>query len=212
MKKEIEAAPVCVFRDEKHEQKTKQELDNSKQAMQKILNEWLALGLGPCMGLNDLILRPRAIFDRAVNDMIKVPELSGPFKMDKTKYRDSLSIPDPSALFDACKKALQLPYCGMYGIFIVNDDLVEIDEEEAAGLIDSQSIYLSDPAKIELVEDLIKLCELMNKVNLKLPEELLSPDPETNGFFRDRFLLTQKSYPGPFSVSLNPAFLRTLIR
>lgn len=127
--KKNNVTPVKVYFNPDFEDKTIKDLQISKDAMQKILNEWLALGLGPCMGLNDLILRPRAVFDRAVNDMIKVPELSGPFKMDKMKYRDTLSIPDPSALFDACKKALQLPYCAMYGIFIVNDDLVEIDAE-----------------------------------------------------------------------------------
>jgi len=40
MKKEIEAAPVCVFRDEKHEQKTKQELEAAKLLMQQLLDEW----------------------------------------------------------------------------------------------------------------------------------------------------------------------------
>jgi len=83
----------------------------SRDAMQKILNEWLALELGPCMGLNDLILRPHAVYEKALITQ---------------KYK---AKPDPSSLYSACKKALQLPYCAMYGIFIVNDDLVEIDAE-----------------------------------------------------------------------------------
>jgi hypothetical protein len=87
----------------------KQEIETSKDFMQKILNEWLALGLGPCMGLNDLVLRPRAVFEKA------------------TKLRQNIN---PSILYDLCKLALTRPYCAMYGIFIVNDTQVEIDEQE----------------------------------------------------------------------------------
>ncbi len=178
---------IRVYRNIEHEERTKKELQISRDAMQKILNEWLFLEIGPCMGLNDLVLRPRAVFDRAVNDMIKVPELPGPFKMDKTKYRDTLSIPDPSALLDLCKKALQLPYCAMYGIFIVNDDQVEIDVEGANELIDSQSIYASGD-KVKLAEDLNKLVELLNSLNSRLNHELFdSANPIDNKFFLQKF-------------------------
>jgi hypothetical protein len=102
----------------------------SKNAMQKVLDEWLKLGLGPCMGLNDLVLRPRSVYDRAVDELIKVPQLSGPFKMNPAQYREQLVLPDPSGLYEACKKALQRPYCAMYGIFIVYDDKVKIDAEK----------------------------------------------------------------------------------
>jgi hypothetical protein len=49
--------------------------------MQRVLVEWLKLDIGPCMGLNDLVLRPRAVYNRAINEAIIVPEQSGPFKL-----------------------------------------------------------------------------------------------------------------------------------
>lgn len=178
---------IQVYRNTEYEEKVKKDLQISRDAMQKILNEWLILEIGPCMGLNDLVLRPRAVFDRAVNDMITVPQTSGPFKINPAQYKEQLVLPDPSALFDACKKALQLPYCAMYGIFIVNDFVVEIDKEGASELIDSQSIYASGD-KVELAEDLTKFVELFNSLNVRLNQELFnSADPISNKFFLQKF-------------------------
>jgi hypothetical protein len=195
-----------IYRNVEFEERTKKELQISREAMQNILNEWLILEIGPCMGLNDLVLRPRAVFDRAVNNMIKVPELSGPFKMDKSKFRDTLSIPDPSALFDACKKALQLPYCAMYGIFIVNDFIVEIDKEGANELIESQNVYISTSEQKQLAADILEYIRLTNSLNEKLG--LLNGIPAENQFFRGKFLITQKSFPGPYELALIPDKLR----
>ncbi|MFA5298830.1 MAG: hypothetical protein WC389_11550 [Lutibacter sp.] len=178
---------IQVFRNTEYEEKVKKDLQISRDAMQKILNEWLILEIGPCMGLNDLVLRPRAVFDRAINDMITVPQTSGPFKINPAQYKEQLVLPDPSALFDACKKALQLPYCAMYGIFIVNDFIVEIDKEGANELIDSQSIYASGD-KVKLAEDLTKFVELFNSLNSRLNYELFdSGNPVANSFFRGLF-------------------------
>jgi hypothetical protein len=85
----------------------------SREAMQKLLDEWMKLGLGPCMGLNDLIIRPKTVYDRAV--------------------KDASIRPDPSGLLKARNKALRLPYCAMEGIFIENYDEVTLNVE---GLMD----------------------------------------------------------------------------
>jgi len=177
-----------VYRNIEFEEKTKKDLEISRAAMQTVLTEWLRLGLGPCMGLNDLVLRPRAVYDRAVNEAIKVPELSGPFKMNPTQYRDQLVLPDPSALYNACKQALTLPYCAMYGIFIVNDDTVELDQEAASDLINSQSIYATTPEMKKIAEDLQTFLNLFNSLNSRLNQELFSSgNPTCNAFFRGKF-------------------------
>lgn len=179
---------IQVYRNTEYEEKVKKDLQISRDAMQNILNEWLILEIGPCMGLNDLVLRPRAVFDRAVNDMITVPQTSGPFKINPAQYKEQLVLPDPSALFDACKKALQLPYCAMYGIFIVNDFIVEIDKEASNELINSQSIYTSTPDKIKLAEDLQTWIKLTNSLNIRLNHELFdSANPIDNKFFMQKF-------------------------
>lgn len=201
-----------VYRNNEFEEKTKKDLETSRAAMQNVLTEWLKLGLGPCMGLNDLVLRPRAVYDRAVNEAIKVPELSGPFKMNPAQYRDQLVLPDPSALYDACKQALRLPYCAMYGIFIVNDDTVELDQETANDLINSQTVYASDPAKIKRIDKVLAWIELTNSLNVDLSGDFLRPTPITNEFCRGRFKITDKTVNKvyQYEISIDPEFIKQL--
>ena len=201
-----------VYRNIEIEKKTVQDLETSRAAMQNVLNEWLRLGLGPCMGLNDLVLRPRAVYDRAVDEIIKIPELSGPFKMDPRQYRDQLVLPDPSALYDACKQALRLPYCAMHGIFIVNDDMVELDQETASDLINSQTLYASEPDKIKRIDKVLAWIELTNSLNADLSGDFLRPTPATTQFCRGRFKITDKTVKGvyQYEISVDPEFIKQL--
>jgi hypothetical protein len=209
MKKVKEFVPVRILRDEAHETRTRQEMEGSIQSLQLILDEWLSLGLGPCTdGINDLILRPRVMYDRAVSDMIKVPELSGPFKIDKAKYMDQLSLPDPSALYAACKKALQQPWCAVYGLWIVDDDKVLLNEEEAQNYIDSQSVYVRDPEKLAVAEKLTDFCRSFNELSEALRGEFTPPVFGWQAFFRGKFLLHQEDGTKPFTITVDPTFLR----
>jgi len=206
-----------VYRNIEFEKKTKADLETSRAAMQKVLGEWLKLEIGPCMGLNDLILMPRAVYDRAINESIKVPELSGPFKMNPAQYREQLVLPDPSALYEACKQALRLPYCAMYGIFLVNDDKVEIDEGGASGLINSQTVYASNPDQFKLIVDLQEFVRLANSINEKLKGNFLKPNPATVEFCRNRFILTdgylETGYGTiyTFAMKVDPEYLKELL-
>jgi hypothetical protein len=213
MKKE-NLTPVKVYSDPVHEAKTRIELEKARVSLQACLDIWNGLKLVPCNDIFALIMNPQTVYGNAVNQLAEPPVQPGRFQIAKSVYISTLDVPIPDNLYRAAKSARQLTYSAMPELWTVSESglNVVLDEAESGALIDSQSVYVSDPLKIELIADLTTLCELMNKVNLKLPEELLRPDLETNGFFRDKFLLTQKSYPGPFSVSLDPAFLRTLLR
>lgn len=211
MKKDT-VTPVRVYRDEANEAATRIELEKARNSLQVVLNKWLALGLGSCKDISDLILRPRILYDQAVNDLLKVPESEGPFKLDKNKYKDQLTLPDPSGLLEARNEALKQSYCTNSELWNLSGDRVVLNDWEAEYLIDSQSIYLSDPAKIQLAEDLKTLVDAMNKINLAMSGELLPPAPHVTQFCRGKFLLTQKSYPGPFEMSVDPEFLRSLIQ
>jgi hypothetical protein len=211
MEKTIDS-PVCVYRNRTFETTTEAELKLAQKALQKLLDKWMLLGLGPCKDISGLIMRPRIMYDQAVNDLLKVPESEGPFKLDKNKYKDQFTLPDPAELLEARNEALKLSFCASSELWNVSGDQVVLDEAEGQALIDSQSIYLSDPAKIELVENVTKLCELMNKVNSAMAGQLLPPEPHVSQFCMGKFLLTQKSYPGPYEMSVDPAFLKELIR
>jgi hypothetical protein len=205
---------IIIYRNPQFEEKTKEDLQTAKAAMQTVLDEWLNLGLGPCMGLNDLVLSPRAVYDKAINAAIKVPELSGPFKMKTAQYRDQLVLPDPSALYDACKQALRLPYTAMYGVFIVNDNVVELDQDGANDLINSQTLY-GTPKQGERIKKLQALIPIINEINIMLNGDLLRPCPATNQFFRGRFTLKEIYINGVYTYELadiDMNYLKELVR
>lgn len=204
--------PLIIYRDKDFEEKTKRELETSRDAMQRVLDEWLRLELGPCMGLNDLVLRPRAVYDRAVNEAIKVPEQSGPVKLNPVQYREQFIGPDPSALYIACKSALRLPYCAMYGLFIVNDDKVEMNEETTGELINNKTRYSSNPEKIKLIKKLQKWAELTNSLNADFSGTFIKPDPITTAFCRGRFKIIDNTVNGiyQYRISPDPDFLESL--
>lgn len=201
---------TVIYKDVEFEEKTKKDLQASLPAMQKVLTEWLDLKLGPCMGLNDLVLRPRAVYDKAVNDLIKVPEPAGPFRIDPTQYRGQLVLPDPSGLYAACKEALRFPFTAM-NIFIVADDKVELDADAVAELIDSRTIYATDPDKVKLAAVFNEYVSVTNKLNEMLQGDLLPTLPTTHLFFRNKFILSEKltgeSYI--FNIGVDTDFLRS---
>jgi hypothetical protein len=213
MKKEIEATPVCVYRNPEHEATTEAELKTAQKALQTVLDVWNSLKLVPCTDIYGLIMNPQKIYGDSVNKLAEPPVQAGRFQVSKSAYIQTLDIPLPEELYRAAKSARQQPFCaGNPELWNVSGDQVVLNYLEAEYLIDSQSIYLSDPAKIEKVENMIKLCEYMNKVNSDLSGELLPPTPYVNQFCQGKFLLTQKSYPGPYEMSVDPAFLRYLIQ
>jgi hypothetical protein len=201
-----------IFRDLLYEERTRQQLTTAKAAMQEILNNWLTLDLGPCFDLHELVFNPRAVYDRTVNRMIKVPETKGPFKMNPSQFREQLVLPDPSKLIKACNAALKVPYTSDPELWLVNGDIIELSEAESEALIDSQSIYLSDPIKIELVEEMIKLCELLNSLNSKTSGEMLPNSPASNEYFSGKFILRQEFDRSPFKISVSPDYLRQLVQ
>ena len=213
MKKEIEATPVCVYRNPEHEATTEAELKTAQKALQTVLDVWNSLKLVPCTDIYGLIMNPQKVYGDSVNKLAEPPVQAGRFQVSKSAYIQTLDIPLPEELYRAAKSARQQPFCaGNPELWNVSGDQVVLNDLEAEYLIDSQSIYLSDPAKIQLAEYLKTLVELMNKINLAMSGELLPPDPHVSQFCMGKFLLTQKSYPGPYEMSVDPAFLKELIR
>jgi len=212
MKKEIEAAPVCVFRDEKHEQKTKQELEAAKLLMQQLLDEWHNLKIGDVSDINELLMRPERVYKSAIDRLVTPPNFGGKFTINKAKFLEGLELPDPARLYMTAKATRQQPFCASSELWSVTENKVVLDETEGGALIDSQSIYASTPDKIEAVETVLQFCDKANKLNEIIGGQLLPPAPYINQFIMGKFLLTQKSYPGPYEMSPDPEFLRFLIQ
>ena len=188
----IDMKPVCVYRNEAHETKTRREMETCKTYMQAVADEWLALGIGDVTNINDLMMRPRPTFDNKVNAMIDVPKTDGKFAVKKSAYMDTLALPDPSALINACNIAKQQTWCGVPGLWDMDENKVVLNEDTAAQFIDSQSIYVSDPVKAEFVKDVNDLCALINKVNARTNGELINPmDMFLNRWAVGKFIIRQ---------------------
>jgi hypothetical protein len=212
MKTEIEGTPVCMFRDEKHEAKTKKDLETARLLMQSLYDQFLALDLGEYKDINELLMRPESVYRTLIDQLIMIPESKGRFAIDKERYKESLSLPDPSRLYDLAKTIRQKNYCAVPDLFEIDGKTVVLNKEVSTFYIEMQNLYLSDPAKIELVEEMIKLCELLNSLNSKTSGEMLPNTPASNEYFSGKFILHQEFDRSPFKISVSPDYLRQLVQ
>jgi hypothetical protein len=204
--KTTELTPVRVFRDENYEAKTKVELQSAKIALQKIVDTWNGLEIGPVTDLSSLVLNPEQAYKEALNKNIEVPVQPGKYQISKDVWIQTLSIPVPDLLYTSCRDARKNQYTMMPELWSIIEGEAILNESEAEVLTDSRSIYVNTPEKVKLAEDILRYIELTNLLSAKC--ELLSGSPSVNNFFIGKFHLTQKSYPGPFTLELIPDKLR----
>jgi hypothetical protein len=214
MKKEIETAPVKVYSDPVHEAKTRIELEKARVSLQACLDIWNGLNMVPCTDIFALIMNPQTVYGSAVNQLAEPPVQTGRFKISKEAYINTLEIPVPDSLYRAAREARKQTFCAMPELWTVSESglNVVLDETEGGALIDSQSIYLSDPDKITKVENVIKMVELMNIVNREMKGQFMPPSPHVYQFIDQMFTLTQKTCEDMFELKIDPAFLRSLLR
>jgi hypothetical protein len=211
MKKEAEKL-VCIHRNTEHEETTKRELETARLLMQGLVDEWGKLQIGECTDLNELQMSPERLFKTTIDKMIEVPATQGRFAIDKEKYKEGLKLPDPAPLYAMAKATRQQSYCAVPDLFeIAKGNIVVLNKEVSDFYIEMQNIYISDPTKIQLAEDLNKLCELYNSLNVRLNGTLLMGSPWAFNFFRGSFILRQKSNNGLYEIALEPAFLRSAL-
>jgi hypothetical protein len=213
MKKE-NLKPVKVFSDPDFENRTKNELEAAKKGLQVYLDQWLALGLGPCNDIFGLIMQPRISYDKAVDSMIGTPASQGPFKVNKNKYRDQLELPDPALLLKARNNALKNIYSTKSDLWSVENDRIVMNQQEAEAIIDSQSVYCTKPEKIKLAEDLLAAVDLWNSLNVRLGGELFdSANPHVNAVILGKFSFVaedQRGHGGKLVIL--PDYMRKILQ
>jgi hypothetical protein len=211
--KQIPENAVCIYTNEIHETQTRLNLRDAQRALQKLVNAWNELGLGPCENVNSLVLRPEKTYQDAIDKMIQVPVTPGPFRMKKADYIAGLDLPDISPLLAARKEAINMPYCASPDLWRVdiNGKLI-MDEKEAAVIIASRSIYACSEESIALAKDLQKACDLLNSLNVRLKGELLDSNPALNTWIRGKFTLVQPACNTPYVLSIDPEYLRSKLK
>lgn len=167
------------------------------------------------INLTELILDPEKSYSEAVYADVKVPQQPDvKYQIAKDVYIRSLSIPIPNDLYVGCRNCRKQPHCLNTALWNVSDGQVVMNQEVANQLIDSQSIYCSDPNKQVLIKNLVNLCDLLNKCNEGLSGELLRPNPVTTEFCRGKFII-QDEYVGnnyKYKIAIDPEFLRSLVQ
>jgi hypothetical protein len=209
--KKTDFKPVRVYQNTEHEETTKQQLEQAKQVLQRLLNLWNDLNIGSCSDLNELLMRPERSYKNAIDKLVEVPAPSGRFPVKRSALLAQLDLPDPEQLYASAKVSRQVPFCASGELWQVIENSVELVEAEAFMIIDSQSVYCADPEKIELARDLETFCELYNSLNVRLNGVLLQGSPWTFNHFRGSFILKQKVYNGLYVLAPEPAFLQNVL-
>lgn|ERR1035437_5467395 len=210
--KKIDLKPVCVYRNTEHEETTKQQLEQARLVMQRLLDLWYDLNIGSCSDLNELLMRPERAYKNAIDKLIEVPATTGRFPVKKSAHLSTLELPDPTQLYMTAKATRQQPFCASNELWQIVDNTVQLEETEASYLINSQSIYASQPDKIALAKDLNTFCELYNRLNKQLNGELIQGTPWTFNHFRGKFIIGQKTNGGLYEITPEIDYLRSVLQ
>jgi predicted XRE-type DNA-binding protein len=206
--------PIKVWSDPIGEVATRLEIEKSRIALQKCLEIWCELNLGVCKDITALVLNPEKAYSEAISENVKVPVQPGAkFQIAKDVYIRSLSIPIPDKLYRICRDCRKFQFSIMPELWIIEGNKVIMNQDKGFEIIDSQSIYISDPEKIQLISDLQTWVTLTNNLNQKLIGELMRTNPATNEFCRGKFKITDK-YVGnnyQYEIAIDPEFLRQLL-
>lgn len=210
--KKAEVKPVCVYRNTAHEETTKQQLEQARLVMQRLLDLWHDLNIGSCTDLSELLMKPERAYTNAIEKLIELPATTGRFAVKKSALLSTLELPDPTQLYMTAKATRQQPFCASDELWQIVDNTVQLDETEASYLINSQSIYASNPDKIALAKDLNTFCELYNRLNKQLNGELIQGTPWTFNHFRGKFTIAQKINGGLYEITPEVEFLRNVLQ
>ena len=103
-------------------------------------------------------------------------------------------------------------------LWSVSGNQIVMNETEKEALINSQSVYISNPDKIKLVKKLQSWVDLTNQLNETLLGDFLRPNPVTTEFCRGRFIITDKYIKTDFGnsytyeINMDPDFLKSLVQ
>ena len=201
---------VKIWSDPVYEASVRVDLEKAKVSLQKVVDTWAELDIGPITDLHALINNCEQEYSAAVNANVETPVFPGKYQVSKDVWIRTLNIPVPNQLYVACRECRKNSYCQKPVLWQIVDGKVEAIEIEVFYLADANSIY-AKPDQMKFVEDVIKYVETTNAIAEKL--ELLMGRPCEHQFYLGKpFRITQLSYPGPFKLELVPSALKELLR
>lgn len=200
----------CVYRDFPYEERTRNQIESAKNALQSLLNEWLSLQIGEISDIVELLFSTEKVYKKAIDQLVSDPAPVGRFAVKRDFHINSLELPNPTALYTIAKAVQQKPFCTVSELWIVRNGKIEINEFEAETLINAGNFYTSDPGKTKDVKDYLKLCDLYNSLNKRLGGDLLPPTPWTYNHFRGNYLLVQ-DFNRNYELKPDPEYIRKIV-
>ncbi len=194
---------VIVYSDTEYEQTTRADMEHSRMLLQELLDMWNKYDLEECADINSLLMQPEKVYQRAINNLVQVPETPGRFAVSKESFIKNLVLPDPAPLYALAKKIKQQRFTAASQLWTIKDNKVILVESEAEIYVDARSIYAESPEAVRFARDMTKLCELMNSVNQRVKGEILRASPWLFNWSQGRFKIREHAvnkreiYPDP---------------
>jgi hypothetical protein len=194
-----------IYRNIEHENLTREGLQETKAAYEKLLSVWNEQKLGPCDDLFLLASQPVKVYEKAYYAAIDVPETVGKIQISRQGFMNLVEVPTPNSLYVAAKAAAKSSGFGYRDAFSIKDGSVYLDPEKVEEIINSQNIYALNPEQKELGEACIEYVRLSNFIDKRfteIPWQYLPAVP---------FTLTDRHLPLVASLSLEVEQLRIIL-
>ena len=163
------------YRNEAHEEKTRNELDRAKKALQNLLQAWNSTDLGlPCPSLWKLMFTPEKTYQEAAKSIAEVPIANGKFQLSKEVFLNILEIPTPNDLYIAAREARNEIQTGRPELWTISEDggTVLLNQELAEALIHESDCYVETELQDQMVEackEYAKSGKVLHEILTKLP-------------------------------------------
>lgn len=197
-----------IYSDEKYIETTKAELQQAKEAAQKMLDVWNELNIGPLKNpLFELAHVPQRVHSAAVSKDDTEPVTHGRFQVRPGVSLTLTEVPCPDALFraaHACRMQIQIGRPELWSI--ENDKTVVLNEALADELLHANDIYAENAAQAQFATLCVKYVEYSNALNEALKNIQTMRMPAVP------FSLASRSFPLIAELQFYPDQVREIIK
>lgn len=165
-----EKFPKLIYKDQKFEDETREGIQLTHEAIQKLLTIWDDLDLGECSDLVDLITNASKVYQTAYEANVEVPAEIGKYQLNRSAFLDIIEIPVPNSLYVAAKAVQKTPGYGYRDIWSLQDGKLVQDQAMAEEIIHSHNIYAANDLQEELGKACIEYVRLSNYIDQKFTE------------------------------------------
>lgn len=161
-----------IYRDTFHEEKTRQELENARTALQNLLDAWNEIDICKCDDLFRLTQQPEKYYNDKVGETIELPVTKGKFQISRDAYLSILQVPTPNTIYVAARTCRKHSFTGIPALWSISPDGTKVlmDQEKANEFIDAKSIYISNEQQRVFVDNVVQFMQSSNYLHETLKE------------------------------------------